>query len=673
MADNAGLINTTSGQIVQVPGVLVLDGGVWKLQATTGGGGGGVPSTRTINTTSPLQGGGDLSVDRTLSIPAATSTVNGYMTTAQVTSLAGKIDSSTKGVANGVASLDSGGKVPSAQLPTAPVTSVDSRTGAVTLSDLYDASGAAAAAQAASQPVNANLTAIAGQTTAADRLTYWTGLATAALATLTAFGRSFIAATDAAAAKLLLSLVKADVGLSNVDNTADATKSVLYATTAGSATDSTKLPLAGGNMTGNLTTSVGVKLGLGTSTPQYAIHAQATGEAQLYAGTGFTPALSSGSDPNLLFGYGGAGFRFGGAGTGLSYNQAQIDLTSSQTIRMYTGAGTVAPTERLQVTSAGQLQVLGAGGPSITSANTVVVRAPTYPYLHFVNNTSGGAAGDGFLVGIESTYANIYVAEAWDLRFATSAVERMRIAANGDVSITNTQSARTALTVTNSSANAAAEAGTAATTGAGTVFFGTGSSASSKVAGGMIYTADAIPLTMWTNGLRRLTVTGADGNVGIGVASGTAALHVKAGTATANTAPLKVNSGTLMSSAEAGAVEYDGTDWYMTDSTPTRRTVDYLPTVTSSATPVTVPAKGGFVRVVGAAGAKTVNLPALSGVKTGTRVIVKDSAGNAASGTITITPNGTDTIDGAASATITTNNGVVRLFATGSAGRWEVW
>jgi hypothetical protein len=245
--------------------------------------------------------------------------------------------------------------------------------------------------------------------------------------------------------------------------------------------------------------------------------------------------------------------------------------------------------------------------------------------------------------------------------------------ATAALGLTLSQSARTALTVTNSSANAAAEAGTAATTGAGTVFFGTGSSASSKVAGGMVYTADAIPVTIWTNGLRRVTVTGADGLVGVGVTGATAVLHLKAGTATASTAPLKVNSGTLMGTAETGAVEYDGTDWYLTDSTPTRRTVDYLPTVTSSSTPVTVPAKGGFVRVVGAAGAKTVNLPALSGVKTGTRVIVKDSAGNAASGTITITPNGTDTIDGAASATITINNGVVRLFATGSSGRWEVW
>lgn len=38
-----------------------------------------VPSTRTINTTSPLTGGGDLSADRTISIPQSSSTANGYL------------------------------------------------------------------------------------------------------------------------------------------------------------------------------------------------------------------------------------------------------------------------------------------------------------------------------------------------------------------------------------------------------------------------------------------------------------------------------------------------------------------------------------------------------------------------------------------------------------------
>lgn len=45
-----------------------LDGsGAWTAPAG-GGGGGGVPTTRTISTTAPLSGGGDMSADRTLSI-----------------------------------------------------------------------------------------------------------------------------------------------------------------------------------------------------------------------------------------------------------------------------------------------------------------------------------------------------------------------------------------------------------------------------------------------------------------------------------------------------------------------------------------------------------------------------------------------------------------------------
>ncbi len=74
------------------------------------------------------------------------------------------------------------------------------------------------------QPLHANLTAEAGLTGAADRVSYYTGVGAKALATLTSFGRSIIAAVDLAALKTILALVKADVGLGSVDNTSDATK-----------------------------------------------------------------------------------------------------------------------------------------------------------------------------------------------------------------------------------------------------------------------------------------------------------------------------------------------------------------------------------------------------------------------------------------------------------------
>ena len=57
------------------------------------------------------------------------------------------------------------------------------------------------------------------------------------------------------------------------------------------------------------------------------------------------------------------------------------------------------------------------------------------------------------------------------------------------------------------------------------------------------------------------------GNVGIGTTAPTAYLHIKAGTATANTAPLKFTSGTLNTTAEAGAVEFLTDKYYATITT----------------------------------------------------------------------------------------------------------
>ena len=54
------------------------------------------------------------------------------------------------------------------------------------------------------------------------------------------------------------------------------------------------------------------------------------------------------------------------------------------------------------------------------------------------------------------------------------------------------------------------------------------------------------------------------GNVGIGTTGPTAYLHLKAGTATASTAPIKLTSGTVNTTPEAGTIEYDGTDFFLT-------------------------------------------------------------------------------------------------------------
>lgn len=71
------------------------------------------------------------------------------------------------------------------------------------------------------------------------------------------------------------------------------------------------------------------------------------------------------------------------------------------------------------------------------------------------------------------------------------------------------------------------------------------------------------------------------GNLGIGsgLSAPTAKLHIAAGSATANTAPIKLTSGTNLTTAEAGAIEYNNT-FHLTNSDATRRHIVTAPNTT---------------------------------------------------------------------------------------------
>jgi hypothetical protein len=78
-------------------------------------------------------------------------------------------------------------------------------------------------------------------------------------------------------------------------------------------------------------------------------------------------------------------------------------------------------------------------------------------------------------------------------------------------------------------------------------------------------TTDNTSLKFKTNGTQSMILDSL-GNVGIGTNNPTAVLHLKAGTAAASSAPLKLTAGTNMSTPEAGAVEFDGTNYFVTSS-----------------------------------------------------------------------------------------------------------
>lgn len=94
-----------------------------------------------------------------------------------------------------------------------------------------------------------------------------------------------------------------------------------------------------------------------------------------------------------------------------------------------------------------------------------------------------------------------------------------------------------------------------------------------------VETADSTYPLYLGSGLGSNTVTIGNGLVGIGTTAPTAVLHLKAGTATANTAPLKFTSGVNNTTAVAGCMEYDN-NLYFTISDSTRRAVVLAPNAT---------------------------------------------------------------------------------------------
>lgn len=87
---------------------------------------------------------------------------------------------------------------------------------------------------------------------------------------------------------------------------------------------------------------------------------------------------------------------------------------------------------------------------------------------------------------------------------------------------------------------------------------------------GAIGTQDGHVLVLATNDTEAIRVDTSQ-RVGIGITSVTAVLHLKGGTATASTAPLKFTSGTNLTSAEAGAMEFATDDFFLTITTGAAR------------------------------------------------------------------------------------------------------
>lgn len=290
-----------------------------------------------------------------------------------------------------------------------------------------------------------------------------------------------------------------------------------------------------------------------------------------------------------------------------------VDATNSMsfwnTLSGFINFGT-SNTERMRIDSSGNV---GIGGTPSSAANNTFLT---------VNNSSGAGGG---IVQAKSTNVDVrlqadtaagYVGTFSNhpTLFFTNSTEKMRISADGNVGVGTVPSYKfhvagdvSAGAVWGAFQNASATANS--TGGILTVASGANNyTALYNVVGGLSYlqaagaaglsitTVQATPMIFNTNSLERMRIH-ASGGVSIGstvdpgigelLVSGqtsigtssapTSILTLGAGTATANTAPIKLTAGTNLTAAEAGAVEYDGTMPYFTSTTTSGR--GYLPAV----------------------------------------------------------------------------------------------
>lgn len=216
--------------------------------------------------------------------------------------------------------------------------------------------------------------------------------------------------------------------------------------------------------------------------------------------------------------------------------------------------------------------------------------------------TSGiRVANTGVLIGNLTGGLNIGTTSNAQLSFWTNGSERGRFLSTGELLIGRTtaisteifsleknQNANTTMTVNNTTDGTAAKSSIGVSNNSFTTFNQIQSIAASHTTSGMLVADSgliqcnkaaglyigtrlaAVPLILFTNDVERARFL-STGQLGLGVTSPTAILHLKAGTTAASTAPLKFNSGTSMTTAEAGAVEFTTDDLFFTITTGAAR------------------------------------------------------------------------------------------------------
>lgn len=241
---------------------------------------------------------------------------------------------------------------------------------AVTSTELGYLTGVSSAIQTqlnTKQPLDATLTALAGSVTAPDTMIYFSALDTAAVTSLTAYGRTLIGSADASAARTSLGLViGTDVQAYDADLGAIATLSgttgFLKKTAANTWSLDTNTYLTGnqtitlsGDVTGSGATGIAVTLansgvtagtyGSATQVPVFTVDAKGRVTGVTNTAINLISALSGLSDVTITTPADGQLLRYTGGGTNKWVNWTPNYITGNQTITVSgdaTGSGSTS-------------------------------------------------------------------------------------------------------------------------------------------------------------------------------------------------------------------------------------------------------------------------------------------------------------------------------------------